>query len=174
MEVAVGTFRADITARDGLGRSVIIENQLGPSDHLHFGQVVLYALESEADVIVWLVAVEPRWSGWVGLRPEHQRALDRLNEVFAGKIDFYGVDVSLPPVPLLADGSLGPQPPPVITVTVKPRSALPRDLGRLPGRFMPCRHRGVCLKGATIRLSAGPLRLPANSHVFCRIVIQFF
>lgn len=29
MEVAVGTFRADITARDGLGRSVIIENQLG-------------------------------------------------------------------------------------------------------------------------------------------------
>ena len=28
-----------------------------------------------------------------GLRPEHQRALDRLNEVFAGKIDFYGVDV---------------------------------------------------------------------------------
>lgn len=87
--------------------------------------MVLYALESKADVIVWLVAVEPRWSGWVGLRPEHQRALDRLNEVFAGKIDFYGVDVSLPPVPLLADGSLGPQPLPVITVTVKPRSALP-------------------------------------------------
>ena len=85
-EVPVGTFRADITAKDGMGRSVIIENQLGPSDHVHFGQVVLYALESSADVIIWLVAVEPRWSGWVGLRPEHQRALERLNEVFAGKI----------------------------------------------------------------------------------------
>jgi hypothetical protein len=113
-EVAVGTFRADITAKDGLGRSVIIENQLGPSDHVHFGQVVLYALESKADVIVWLVAVEPRWSGWVGLRPEHQRALQRLNDVFVGKIDFYGVDVALPPVPTLAD---------------KPSPALPRALG---------------------------------------------
>ena len=28
MEVAVGTFRADITARDGLGRSVIIQCRL--------------------------------------------------------------------------------------------------------------------------------------------------
>lgn len=59
-EVAVGTFRTDITARDGSGRPVIIENQLGPSDHVHFGQVVLYALESKANVVVWLVAVEPR------------------------------------------------------------------------------------------------------------------
>jgi hypothetical protein len=100
-------------------------HQLGPSDHVHFGQVVLYALESSADVIIWLVAVEPRWSGWVGLRPEHQRALERLNEVFACKIEFYGVDVNLPPAPLLADG-LGPQPLPVITVAVKPSSALPR------------------------------------------------
>lgn len=124
-EVSVGTFRADIAAKDGMGRSVIIENQLGPSDHVHFGQVVLYALESSADVIIWLVAVEPRWSGWAGLRPEHQRALERLNEVFAGKIEFYGVDVTLPPAPLPADG-LGPQPLPVITVTVKPSSALSR------------------------------------------------
>src|SRR5258708_24688241 len=51
-EVAVGTFRADIGAKDGSGRLVIIENQLGPSDHGHFGQVVLYALESKADVII--------------------------------------------------------------------------------------------------------------------------
>jgi hypothetical protein len=118
-EVQVGTFRADITAKDGSGRSVIIENQLGPSDHVHFGQVVLYALESRADLIIWLVAIEPRWSGWVGLRQEHQRALARLNEVFVGKIEFYGVEVSVSPRQLLADG-LGPQSPPVITVAVKP------------------------------------------------------
>jgi hypothetical protein len=55
-EIAVGTFRADIGAKDGSGRSVIIENQHGPSDHGHFGQVVLYALESRADVAIWLVA----------------------------------------------------------------------------------------------------------------------
>jgi hypothetical protein len=67
-EVAVGTFRADIAAKDGSGRSVIIENQVGPSDHVHFGQVVLYALESRAHVIIWLVAVEFRFSGFVGAR----------------------------------------------------------------------------------------------------------
>jgi hypothetical protein len=98
---------------------VIIENQLGPSDHVHFVQVVLYALESSADLIIWLVAIEPRWSGWVGLRQEHQRALARLNEVFVGKIEFYGVEVSVPPIQLLTDG-LGSQSPPVITVAVKP------------------------------------------------------
>ena len=171
-EVPVGTFRADITAKDGMGRSVIIENQLGPSDHVHFGQVVLYALESSADVIIWLVAVESRWSGWVGLRPEHQRALERLNEVFAGKIEFYGVDVNLPPVPLLADG-LGRQPLPVITVAVKPSSALPRatKVAPLPptgtpalGRTSPAaplRVLGWCASCAPGRLATGLLWLLA-------------
>ena len=125
-EVAVGTFTADIAAKDGSGRSVLIENQLGPSDHIHFGQVVLYAVESKADAIVWLVTADPRWSVPIGLglRPEHQRALERLNEVFAGKIEFYGVEVSLGIVPLrLVEPD--PPPAPVITVTVKPSSSLP-------------------------------------------------
>jgi len=94
-EVAVGTFRADIGARDGSGRLVIIENQHGPSDHGHFGQIVLYALESKADVIIWLVASDLRMRISGGIRPEHRRALQQLNEVFAGKIEFYGVEVSL-------------------------------------------------------------------------------
>jgi hypothetical protein len=59
-EVAVGIFRADIAATDDSGRCVIMENQLGPSDHIHFGQVVLYAPESKVDIIVWLVAVDLR------------------------------------------------------------------------------------------------------------------
>ena len=126
-EVAVGTFRADIAAKDGSGRSVIIENQLGPSDHVHFGQVVLYALESRADVIIWLVAVEDRWFISGGLRPEHQRALARLNEVFAGRIEFYGVEIDLPSVPL-RHRELAPPLPPEITVTVKPSSPLPKLL----------------------------------------------
>jgi hypothetical protein len=62
-EVAVGMFRADIgardsSARDSSGRLVIIENQHGPSDHGHFSQVLLYALESKADVTIWLVAAD--------------------------------------------------------------------------------------------------------------------
>jgi hypothetical protein len=33
-----GGLRADLTARDGHGRSVVIEAQLGPADHGHLGQ----------------------------------------------------------------------------------------------------------------------------------------
>jgi hypothetical protein len=50
------SLSADIVARDGAGRLVIIENQFGPTDHGHFGQVVLYACEARADVVVWLAA----------------------------------------------------------------------------------------------------------------------
>ena len=146
-EVPVGTFRADIAATDGSGRSVIIENQLGPSDHVHFGQVVLYALESGADVIIWLVAVDLRSYISGGLRPEHQRALERLNEVFADKIEFYGVEVSLEPVPLRQARSSPLLP--VITVIVKPRLIL------------------TCYGSASVTL-AGDERAGINSHLLLR------
>jgi hypothetical protein len=118
-EVAIGTFRADIGARDGSGRLVIIENQHGPSDHGHFGQIVLYALESKADVIVWLVTYDVRLRISGGIRPEHRRALQQLNDVFAGKIEFYGVEVSLESEPRLLgepDGPILPR----IAVPVRP------------------------------------------------------
>lgn len=120
-EVAVGTFRADIGARDSFGRLVIIENQHGPSDHGHFGQVVLYALESKADVIIWLVASDVRWRISGGIRPEHRRALQQLNEVFAGKIEFYGVEVHLESEPRALGEPYGPILP-RIAVPVRPSS----------------------------------------------------
>jgi hypothetical protein len=93
-EVPVGGFRADIVARDGAGRTVIIENQFGPTDHEHFGQVVLYACEARADVVVWLAA-GGSWGVPQAVRLEHRRALARLNEVFAGQIAFFGVEVEI-------------------------------------------------------------------------------
>lgn len=42
-EAPVGEFRLDIQALDEQGRTVIIENQLEPSDHAHLGQLVVYA-----------------------------------------------------------------------------------------------------------------------------------
>jgi hypothetical protein len=93
-EVALGGFRADIEARDGDGRRVIIENQFGPTDHRHFGQVVVYACEARADVVVWLAADELR-ARIPAFREEHCRALARLNEVFAGKVAFFGVEVGV-------------------------------------------------------------------------------
>lgn len=123
-EVLVGTFKADIAAKDGSGRLVIIENQLGPSDHGHFGQVVLYACEAKADAIIWLVATDVRLFISGGIRPEHRRALQRLNEVFAGTIEFYGVQVSLEsePRPLSEpDGPVFPR----IAATVRPNPRPP-------------------------------------------------
>jgi hypothetical protein len=92
--VPVGTFRADIMSKDSSGRSVLIENQRGPSDHVHFGQIVIYALESKADVVIWLVAAGWRERMWGGMRREHRSALEQLNALFAGKIEFYGVELT--------------------------------------------------------------------------------
>jgi hypothetical protein len=92
-EVAVGSFRADIAAIDDAGRKVIIEVQFGPSDHQHLGQVVVYACEAQADVVVWVVGDELNWRT-AAFRPEHRRSLTRLNEVFAGQIEFFGVVVT--------------------------------------------------------------------------------
>ena len=47
-EAQIGAFRAGILAIDDRGRKVIIENQFGPTDHMHFGQIVLYGLETSA------------------------------------------------------------------------------------------------------------------------------
>jgi len=126
-EVPVGTFRADVIAKDGSGRLVIIENQLGPSDHGHFGQIVLYACESKADVIIWLVASDVRQFISGGIRPEHRRALQRLNEVFVGCIEFYGVEVSLQSEARPFSDLHGLLVSPRIAVTVRPSSSPPES-----------------------------------------------
>jgi len=100
-EVAVGDFLADIEARDEQGRKVLIENQFGPTDHIHLGQIVLYACEARADIVVW-VAAGTKWFRRAPIRPEHRRALTVLNERFAGVTRFYGVQlvVSSEPRPI--------------------------------------------------------------------------
>ncbi|MCY4634736.1 MAG: hypothetical protein OXG04_09580 [Acidobacteria bacterium] len=40
-EASVGTFSLDLLARDGGGRPVIIENQLGTTDHTHLARLRL-------------------------------------------------------------------------------------------------------------------------------------
>ncbi|MFI7694217.1 hypothetical protein ACIBQ6_34500 [Nonomuraea sp. NPDC049655] len=121
-EVLIGRFRADIVARDDAGKTVIIENQFGPSDHGHFGQIVLYACEYQADAIVW-VSAGASWAVPYPLRPEHRRgALQRLNEQFAGTIDFFGVELQVQsePQPIgEPTGSMLPR----LDVVVKPDHA---------------------------------------------------
>ena len=85
-EAAVGGYSLDIFAHDGNGRPVVIENQLGPTDHSHLGQLLTYAAGFDANVTVW-IAKE--------FRDEHRETLDLLNHRTDERTDFFGVEVEL-------------------------------------------------------------------------------
>ncbi len=51
-EERVGPFRADIICKDTAGHLVLIENQLGPSDHSHLGQIIMYAAGLDIRTVV--------------------------------------------------------------------------------------------------------------------------
>ena len=77
-EQRAGSFSVDILAEDDSGNTIIIENQLGKSDHDHLGKLITYLSVHEAQVAIWIVA-DPR--------PEHVTAVAWLNETYA--VDFY-------------------------------------------------------------------------------------
>lgn len=70
-EVPVGGFNVDLVGEDVTnGRPLIVENQLGASDHGHLGQLLTYAGGLDAATIVWITT---------SVRDEHRQALDWLN-----------------------------------------------------------------------------------------------
>jgi hypothetical protein len=71
-EANVGSFSVDILAQTPNGNSVVIENQLEPTDHDHLGKLITYLSNLDARAAVWVTS-EPR--------PEHRRAVDWLNEM---------------------------------------------------------------------------------------------
>jgi Domain of unknown function (DUF4268) len=85
-EVAVGEFHLDIQAEDEDGRVVVIENQLGRTDHGHLGQCLVYASGLDPVAVVW---VSTRF------REEFRRAFDWLNERTDLGIAFFGVEVGV-------------------------------------------------------------------------------
>jgi len=71
-EGKVGPFAVDLMARDDQGNVVVVENQLGKTDHDHLGKILTYMVNLEAKRAVWLTS-DPR--------PEHGRVVEWLNEV---------------------------------------------------------------------------------------------
>ena len=85
-------FEIDILCEDDEGNTVVIENQLGRTDHTHLGQVLTYLVNMEAETAIW-VTREPR--------QEHVNVVNWLNEIsgksfFLVKVEAYKIDNSLP------------------------------------------------------------------------------
>lgn len=95
-EQSAGAFNIDIVAEDESGNPVIIENQLGRSDHDHLGKMITYLTNIGATAAIWIVETP---------RPEHVNAITWLNEASSG--EFYLLKVEAvrigesPPAPLL-------------------------------------------------------------------------
>jgi len=86
IEIAIGSYKADIVARDGNNRTVIIENQLEKTDHKHLGQIITYASGVEAQIIIWVCTQ---------VTDEHRQAIDWLNEVTRADIAFFACEIEL-------------------------------------------------------------------------------
>ena len=95
-EQSAGAFNVDLVAEDEAGNPVVIENQLGKSDHDHLGKLITYLTGIDAKTAIWIVS-DPR--------PEHVRAISWLNE--SSPAAFYLLKVEAikigdsPPAPLL-------------------------------------------------------------------------
>lgn len=97
VEVAVGSFWADILARNTLdGSLVLIENQLEVSDHDHLGKIMTYLAGLEAKTIIWVAR---------RFRDEHLSAIRWLNDHTTDPFAFFAVRIK---VMQIGDSPLAP------------------------------------------------------------------
>lgn len=87
-EAKVGPFSADVLARaDGSEEHlVVIENQLGKTNHDHLGKIITYASGRKARIVVWIASE---------FTDEHRQALDWLNEASGEAASFFGLEIRL-------------------------------------------------------------------------------
>jgi hypothetical protein len=85
-------YKIDILCEDDEGQSVIIENQLEKTDHIHLGQILTYLVNMEAAAVIW-IAKEAR--------QEHINVINWLNETtdknfYLVVVEAYRIDNSDP------------------------------------------------------------------------------
>lgn len=86
-EASVGKFSVDILAEEeASGRKIIIENQLEDTNHDHLGKIITYASGYDAEIVIWIVK---------GVRDEHQKAIEWLNEHTDENISFFLIKIEL-------------------------------------------------------------------------------
>ena len=85
-EPRIGRYRADLVCRDrGTGGAVVIEAQLGASNHAHLGQLLAYALRLPA-CGVWLAT---------RFHKEHRDVVERLNRLGDATFRSFAVEMRL-------------------------------------------------------------------------------
>lgn len=86
-EAKIGGYSADIYAEEeSTGKKIIIENQLGDTDHDHLGKIITYASGKDASYVIWIVK---------RARDEHRRAIEWLNEHTDSEIRFFLLEIEL-------------------------------------------------------------------------------
>lgn len=83
-EKPVGSFLSDIFAEGPNGDTVVIENQLEKTDHIHLGQIITYMSNLEAKTAIWITS-DPT--------AEHIIAINWLNQISPSDISFFLVKV---------------------------------------------------------------------------------
>ncbi len=86
-EKPVGSLSADLVCRDELSSTwVVIENQLGRTDHRHLGQLLSYAAGLDAVTVIWIASC---------FTAEHRAAIEWLNAVTEPPLRFFGLEIQL-------------------------------------------------------------------------------
>jgi hypothetical protein len=158
-EVPVGSFSADILARNLQDDSVVlIENQLETTDHTHLGQIMTYLAGLEAKTVIWIAP---------SFREPHLSAIRWLNQHTADGFAFFALRLR---VVRIGDSPYAP----IFEVVEKPNNwdisvrnvvqAVEGDLGGRRTAFWEeylARHRDASTRG---------VRVTQNSNMWLQAV----